>query len=103
MGHYGRPRNSNHLPTPVYNMFCVCNPEGSDYTQGPYSVTFGTEAGDRQCINIPVVTDDMNEGSEEFSVVLAASPASNLMVLPGDQAMATVNIIGTNSFWLCLN
>ena len=69
-------------------------PDGVDYIGGPYNVTFGMQANDRQCIDIPLIADDENEISENFTVSLNLPTAENPELLPGDPAVATVNIIG---------
>ena len=52
------------------------------------------QANDRQCIDIPLIADDENEISENFTVSLNLPTAENPELLPGDPAVATVNIIG---------
>lgn len=39
-----------------------------DYIGGTVDVTFGTNAGDRQCINIMLVSDNERESREDFFV-----------------------------------
>ena len=65
-----------------------------DYAPGPYSVTFSTAANDRQCINIPLVNDQVPDGDETFTVSLNLPTAGNPMVIPGNIPSALVNIIG---------
>ena len=65
----------------------------ADYSPGPFMTTFGTGAGDRQCIDISLVADDLIEGTETFDVVLNLPSAENPMVLAGDPETTIVHIL----------
>ena len=62
---------------------------GSDYVAVSESVTFGSGAGDRQCINIPILRDTLNEFTENFDVVLDLPGPG---VIPGTPETARVFI-----------
>ncbi len=46
--------------------FCCADP--SDYLGGTFDVSFGTAAGDTQCINIILISDNDREDVENFFV-----------------------------------
>ena len=58
------------------------------------SVTFGSTAGDRQCINIPIFRDSDPEPTENFNVILNLPAPGRPEVVPGTPDIAIVNIIG---------
>ena len=58
------------------------------------SVTFGSASGDRQCISIPILTDDIEELPEDFNVVLNLPDPARPDVRPGMPPTARVVIIG---------
>jgi hypothetical protein len=71
--------------------FTFLYPAVADYDPGPFSITFGSPANDRKCINIPLVVDDIVEGSENFAVSLNLLSST---VRPGGNPSIMVTIIG---------
>ena len=72
----------------------VCS-AGQDYTAVTTSVTFGSAAGDRQCISIPITSDNIpSEPDETFMVTLDLPTPDRPDVIPDLPDMATVIISG---------
>lgn len=63
-----------------------------DYTGGTFGVTFGTAAGDSQCINIILVSDNEREDVENFFVDVDLNNMGAIRA--GNPSRTTVGIEG---------
>ena len=70
-------------------LFCA-DPE--DYLGGTFSVTFGTNAGDTQCIPITLVSDNEREEREDFFVDVDLDDMGAIRA--GNPSRTTVGIEG---------
>ena len=68
-----------------------------DYVGGPFSVTFGPGANDRQCIDISLLGDDIVEVTETFTAAIVISSEDSGFVQLGDPPTTLVNIIDNDS------
>lgn len=64
----------------------------SDYIGGTFGVTFGTAAGDTQCISIVLVSDNDREMREDFYVDIDLDDMG--FIRAGNPSRATVGIEG---------
>ena len=67
-------------------------PDPADYMGGPFSVTFSSAAGDRQCITITLVSDSVSENQETFTATIDLESTGD--VRPGVPAVTVVTILG---------
>ena len=72
----------------------------ADYLGGTFSVTFGTDAGDTQCIGITLVSDNDREEREDFFVDVDLDDMGAIRA--GNPSRTTVGIEGM-PWQLCLN
>ncbi len=72
-----------------------------DYQPGPYSVTFTSDPGDVQCIDITIAQDSVAEDSERFVVMLNLPGAAGPLVLSSFPEATVVTIEGKRNsiFW----
>ncbi len=81
------------LPVHNYYFLSLCTySDGLDYSGGPFSVTFGSGANERQCINFTIVSDDISETSENFIANIVVTPGSGVSL--GNIPSTTVAITG---------
>ncbi len=71
--------------------------DGLDYLGGPFSVTFGPGANDRQCIDITLLGDNIVEVTETFTAAIVISSEDSGFVQLGVPPTTLVNIIDDNS------
>ncbi len=71
--------------------------DGLDYLGGPFSVTFGPGANDRQCIDITLLGDDIVEVTETFTAAIVISTEDSGFVQLGVPPTTLVNIIDGDS------
>ena len=76
-------------------MFLLClpsiHPAPSDYQAGPYSVTFPA-GSTTAAVNIPIQSDNVLEGTENFTATISTANTGFPSVAAGDDDMATINI-----------
>ena len=76
-------------------MFLLCSPSihtaTSDYTPGPYSVTFPA-GSTTAAVNIPILSDNVLEGTENFTATISTANIGCPKVTAGDDDTATINI-----------
>ena len=76
-------------------MFLLCSPSihpaPSDYTPGPYSVTFPV-GSTTAAVNITIESDNVLEGTENFTATISTDNTGFPSVTAGDDDMATINI-----------
>jgi hypothetical protein len=71
-------------------LFCYADP--SDYLGGTFDVTFGTAAGNTQCINIILISDNEREDVENFFVDVDLNDMGAIRA--GNPSRTTVGIEG---------
>lgn len=57
----------------------------------------GSTEGDRQCINVTIIDDDVIEGTETFTLSVTSVEASSLIVIDSFMSQATVSIADSAS------
>ncbi len=77
----------------LFNLYSVAGPD-LDYDGTTLSVEFTPGGPDMACVDIPIVDDNLSEGTEDFTVDLVPS---NPDVQEGDPSTATVLIIDNES------
>ena len=45
----------------------------SDYQQTEFTVTFGVDQ-DKVCLEVPILDDQMDEGTEKFEIIITGTP-----------------------------
>ena len=64
--------------------------DGSDYQPVTRTLTFQPNQN-RMCFNIPILNDQLDEGTESFSVEIISVPSSGVVL--GDPERSTISII----------
>ena len=96
----GRPHSCN-ISTDYNFLYTVLNvfllrlpsihPVPSDYQAGPYSVTFPA-GSTTAAVNIPIQSDNVLEGTENFTATISTANTGFPSVTAGDDDTATINI-----------
>lgn len=80
---------------PYYSVSSFFYADPSDYIGGVFGVTFGTDAGDSQCISIDLVSDNEREEREQFFVDVDLDDMGAIRA--GNPSRTTVGIEGMAS------
>ena len=78
----------------LIKVFLLCSsihPAPSDYPPGPYSVTFPV-GSTTAAVNITIESDNVFEGTENFTATISTANNGFPNVTAGDDDMATINI-----------
>lgn len=68
---------------------------GSDYRQVTTTLTFEPE-DDRICFEVPVLTDQLDEGKEDFVAEITAVPDGIVVFQPGVTTISILDVNGEN-------
>ncbi len=71
-----------------YHYSIISPADGSDYSRTVQIVTFGPEIS-TQCIEIPILEDDISESPEQFNVMISSDDPDVSSTLPNTEVIIT--------------